>query len=125
MRVGGRFQTVEPGLSWEHLHQLVAEVVHDPDGDAAGGGFGEGAAHVAVKGAPGFFVGLELEGGFEGLVEILLAEEVGLPARPGIARLRPCELRAFRFSSVWRFRRSGFAAGKFLRSTRASISMMP
>ena len=68
-----------PGFSGsEDLHYFVAEVVDDFDGDAAGGGFGEGAGGVAVEGRPGFGVDLGSEGGLEGLVGVVGAEEVGL-----------------------------------------------
>jgi hypothetical protein len=53
-------------------------VVDDFHGDAAGAGFREGAAVVAVEGGPGVFVDLRLEGGFEGFVGVVLAEEVGV-----------------------------------------------
>ena len=62
----------------KHLHDLVAEVVDDLDGDAAGLGFGEGPRGVATEGGPGFPVDLGLEGGLEGLVGIVGAEEVGV-----------------------------------------------
>src|SRR5690606_19152072 len=53
-------------------------MVDDLDGYAAGFGFGEGAGGVAVEGFPGFGVDFGLEGGFQGLVGVVGAEEVGL-----------------------------------------------
>jgi len=37
----------------KHLHHLVAEVVDDLDGDAAGAGAWEWAGGIAVEGGPG------------------------------------------------------------------------
>lgn len=48
------------------------------DGDAAGGGDGEGSGGVAVQGVPGVGVDFGAEGGLEGFVGIVLAEEVGV-----------------------------------------------
>jgi hypothetical protein len=53
-------------------------MVDDLDGDAAGGGFVEGAGGVAVEGGPGVFVDFGFEGGFEGLVGVVCAEEAGV-----------------------------------------------
>jgi hypothetical protein len=62
----------------EYLHHLVSQVVDHFDGDAPGGGFGEGPRGVAVERRPGVFVDLGLEGGLERLVGILGAEEIGV-----------------------------------------------
>ena len=47
-------------------------------GDTAGGGLGERDGGVAVERLPGFLIDFGLEGGFEALVGVVLAEEVGL-----------------------------------------------
>ena len=62
----------------EHLHHFIPEVVDDFDGDAAGWGLGEGAGRVAVQGGPGFLVDFGFEGGFQRLIGIIGAEEVGV-----------------------------------------------
>ncbi len=51
--------------------------------DAPGLGFVEGAGGVAVEGCPGFGVDFGLEGGFEGFVGIVGAEEVGVADEEG------------------------------------------
>ena len=51
----------------DHLHR-----------DAPGFGFIEGAGGVAVEGCPGICVDFRLEGGFQGFVGIVGAEEVGV-----------------------------------------------
>ncbi len=56
-------------------------MVDDLACDAAGGRFGKGAAVGGVEGGPGVFVDLSLEGGFEGFVGIVLAEEVGVATK--------------------------------------------
>lgn len=56
----------------DHLHR-----------DAAGSGFVEGAGGVAVEGGPGVGVDFGLEGGLEGLVGVVGAEEVGVADEEG------------------------------------------
>lgn len=60
-------------------------MVDDLDGDAAGLGFFEGAGGVAVEGGPGFGVDIGFEGGFEGFVGVVLAEEVGVADEEALA----------------------------------------
>ena len=62
----------------KHLHRLVAEVINDLDGDAAGGGLGEWAGGVAVQGRPGVEVDFGLERRLERLVGVVRAQEVGV-----------------------------------------------
>ena len=69
---------IDPFSDPEDLHYLVAEVVDDLDGDAAGGRTVEGAGGVAVEGLPGVAVDFGLEGGLERLVGVVGAEEVGV-----------------------------------------------
>lgn len=47
-------------------------------GDAAGGGFGEWAGGVAVEAGPGVVVNFGFQRGFQRLVRIVCAEEVGV-----------------------------------------------
>lgn len=69
----------------EDFHDFVAEVVDGFDGDAAGGGLFKGAGGGTVEAVPGLFVDLGFEGGFEGFVGIVLAEEVGVADEKGFA----------------------------------------
>jgi len=62
----------------KHFHYLVAQVVDHLYRDSAGCGFSEGAGGIAVESCPGFFVDLGLEGGFEGLIGVTCAQEVGV-----------------------------------------------
>ena len=63
----------------EHLHHLVAEVVDDFDGDAAGFRFGEGSGGVAVEARPGFLVDFGPERRLQRLVGVGRgAEEIGV-----------------------------------------------
>ena len=66
-------------LHSEDFHDLVAEVVDDFDGDAAGLGFGEGAGGVAVERFPGFPVDFGFERRPEGFVRVVGAKEIGVP----------------------------------------------
>jgi len=54
----------------DHLH-----------GDAPSLRPGKRDGGVAVEGFPGFLIDLGLEGGFEALVGVVLAEEVGTPEK--------------------------------------------
>jgi hypothetical protein len=58
------------GSDLEHLHHLVAEVVDDFHGDAAGFGLGEGPGGVAVEAGPGFLVDFGSQRRFQGLVGV-------------------------------------------------------
>ena len=60
--------------------------------DAAVLGLVEGAGGVAVEGGPGFFVDLGFQGGFEGFVGIVCAEEVGFLVSEGSDVLVGCFL---------------------------------
>ena len=69
------------GLDLSHpknFHHLIAQVVYNLDCDAAGAGFFEGTGSVAVEGGPSVGVDLGFEGGLQGSVGIVLAEEVGV-----------------------------------------------
>ena len=57
-------------LDPEHLHHLVAEVVDDLDGDAAGGGLGERARGVAVEARPRFLIDLGPQRRFQRFVGV-------------------------------------------------------
>src|SRR5262245_21389874 len=53
-------------------------MIDDFHGDTPGLGFIEGTGGVAVQRGPGFFVNLGFEGGLEGAVAIVRAEEVSV-----------------------------------------------
>src|SRR3954469_921338 len=55
----------------EHLHDLVAQVVDDLDGDPAGARLLKGARGVAGEGGPGVLVDLGAQGRFQRLVRVL------------------------------------------------------
>jgi len=61
-----------------HLLHLIPQVIDHLHGDAPSLRPGKRDGGVAVEGFPGFLIDLGLEGGFEALVGIILAEEVGL-----------------------------------------------
>ena len=58
-------------------------MIDDLHGDAAAFGLVEGAGDVAVQALPGFFIDLGLQGGLEGLVRIVGAQEVGVTDEEG------------------------------------------
>jgi hypothetical protein len=63
----------------DHLHYLVAEVVDDLDGDAAGFGFREWARDVAPEAGPGFLVDLRPQCRLQRFVGVGRgAEEIGV-----------------------------------------------
>ena len=53
-------------------------MIDDFYGDATGSGLWKRAAGGAVEAGPNVLVDLRLEGGFEGFVGIVLAEEIGV-----------------------------------------------
>jgi len=64
--------------NWENFHDLVAEVVNDLNSDATGGGFWEWTRDGAVERIPGFAIYFRFQGGFERLIRVVCAEEVGV-----------------------------------------------
>ena len=66
------------GLGAEDFHHLVAEVIDDFHGDAAGGRSWERARRVTVERLPGFGINFGLERGLETLVRVLGTEKIGV-----------------------------------------------
>src|SRR5665213_3120092 len=64
--------------NFKNFHDFVAEVVDDFYGDAAGFGFAERAGGVAVEGGPGFGVDFGFQGGFQGVVGVVGAQEISV-----------------------------------------------
>ena len=62
----------------DHFHYFVAEVIDCLDGDPARVWLLERAGRIRVKALPRFGVDFGLEGGLEGLVRVVRAQEVGV-----------------------------------------------
>ena len=62
----------------ENLHNLIPEVIDHLDGDPSGDRPGERPGGVAVQRFPGFPVDFGFEGGLEGFVRVVGAEEVSV-----------------------------------------------
>jgi hypothetical protein len=78
-------QSSLPRLNLEHLQHFIAVVIDNLDGDFAGGGPGEGTADGGVKGRPGGFVDLRLEGLLELFIWLVSAGEIGVPDKEAFA----------------------------------------